>query len=139
MKNVVSFETAKALRDAGFLIPDIQIGQVWYNDLKEPSVIVQRDHEFKTQWAGCHLGTGATGNMFKASEIKENCCFAPTATDIMSELTPICFLMKDFPVKGVVLWQGHVGAKKGVIEYRTEKYDNPHDAAAELWAYVNKK
>lgn len=133
MKNVVSFETAKALRDAGFPIPDIQIGQVWYNDLKEPSVIVQRDHEFKTQWAGCHLGTGATGNMFKASEIKENCCFAPTATDIMKELGRHFSMSIDY-IGWIV--RHHDLSEHGVGRH---VHENPAEACALAWLELKKK
>ena len=139
MKNVASSETAVKLKEAGFPQPDIQIGQAWYNDFKEPSVIVQRDHEFKTQWAGCHLGTGATGNMFKASEIKENCCFAPTATDILRELPDkvLFWRVGDVFVCGV-----QMESEEGydVIKFEAAyKHENPAEACALAWLKMNKK
>ena len=137
MTTVVSFETAKALRDAGFSIPEPNHGQFWYIEYTGELEVIT------------FVGDNGVHRMYIPFLKGMNSCakepflngsvFAPTATDIMSELTPICFLMKDSPVNGRILWQGQVEAKRGILEYRTEKYDNPHDAAAELWAYVNNK
>lgn len=33
MKDIISFETAKALKEAGFPQPEFETGQFWYNDL----------------------------------------------------------------------------------------------------------
>lgn len=39
MKNVVTFEAARALKEAGFPQPEPEAGQAWYIQIKRPGLI----------------------------------------------------------------------------------------------------
>lgn len=87
MKNVVSFETARALKDAGFPQPEPEAGQVWY-DIYEYKYMILDDPigphgNITSVWVFPDDSQFAvTTSIF----LKDHCVFAPTVTDILSEL-----------------------------------------------------
>lgn len=107
MKDIVCRSTANLLKRSGFPQPSVEIGQIWYAEKSITLVIDEINLE-----------------KFKTCRIKRRCVFAPTPADIMSELTPDYFLMRDFPVKGIIYWQ--CKSKN----YQSEKHTNPSEACA---------
>lgn len=139
---MVSFETAKALRVAGFPQPSVQIGQVWYNNLKCMSVVVKyygNDFSDGKHFGGCSLVDGSSGNDFSEADIRSACFFAPTATDILRELPNKILFWKyeNIFVCGVQV----VGDNDYyTIQFETVyKHENPAEACALAWLEKNKK
>lgn len=93
MKNVVSFETAKRLKEAGFPQPEPEVGQFWYR--KHPSLAitlefaqsVEPDENGGSRFYTLWVGTEDTGGKFYDCK-KHDLIFAPTSTDILRELYP---------------------------------------------------
>ena len=123
MDNVTTFETGLELKTRGFPQPDFQIGQIWwiYTLSGQKSITI-------TQVSGtCVNACANNGDEYDESDIAEYACvYMPTPADIMAELTPDYFLMRDFPVKGVIYWQCKSEAKN----YQTEKHETPAEACA---------
>lgn len=135
MGNVISYETAKRLKEAGFNPKGLAVGQVWYNGFGAPSVIVRNlGDEFstgETHWNGCSLENGETGNDFSESRIINNCFFAPTATDILKELP------------GHTIHYKSKGSTWVVWSYEPDdmmfQHESPAEVAALAWLALNKK
>ena len=88
MKNVVSFEAARALTEAGFPQPKLEAGQVWYYNEKGFYCTV-----LEAVFAGTHkIAVNAAGVIMRV-EPDEN-YFAPTATDILRELPETALLSR---------------------------------------------
>ncbi len=82
MKNIVSFETARRLKEAGFPQPEPEVGQVWVEPEGIAYVIALiRDTEF---W-GRYMNHVDRIDECDISEIK-NDAFCPTATDILLDM-----------------------------------------------------
>ena len=101
MDNYTTAETAWKLKEKGFPQPSMNDDQIWYDKIGVP---------FKS-------------NKFSNLNLK-HWAYAPTPADIMAELTPDYFLMRDFPVKGIIYWQ--CKSKN----YQSEKHINPAEACA---------
>ena len=142
--NNLTFETAKTLKDAGFPIPRVKVGQVWYNEMESPSVIVKNNgDEYSTgehHYHGCSLLNGVVGNDFPESIVRERCYFAPTATDILKELGSnwnlSSFRLPSGNVEYAVVWNYEC---EEVADPDKEFYnDNPAEAAAMAWLHLRK-
>lgn len=83
MKNV-SFETAKALRDAGFPQPEPAEGQFWYNPDYGLFVVGRRSFIDGTMRNIFYFETGKTYE--KSVDSFSLCVFAPQAHDILFAL-----------------------------------------------------
>jgi len=101
MDNHTTAKTAWKLKEKGFPQPKPDRGQIWYDT----------------------DGVPFESNEFSKLDLRYF-AFAPNPTDIMAELTPDYFLMRDFPVKGIIYWQ--CKAKN----YQSEKHKNPAEACA---------
>lgn len=127
MKNVVSFETAKALRDAGFLQPKPEPGQFWYDDTKRLFVIAA---------VGTTSVTGMwieRGTAFQ-SKMNEFDVFAPTATDILEHLGRHFTTSKDSETNWIVRHHDLSENGKPICTH-----GNHAEASAKMWLQVNKK
>lgn len=120
MKHIVSFETAKALKAAGYPQPEFETGQLWYN------------------WNGGLFMTSPLANRFFNLEsggiwfivLDSNVCFyAPSATEIMEHERMDFCVCKCF---GSGLWVCRV-----VDESLAYIKENHAEAAAELWLKLN--
>ena len=78
MKNVVSFETAKALKEAGFPQPQLEPGQLWYIDCYLVIFLGKRDDGI---WIVFDFEYHEV-----ASVPPKNLCFAPNAPDVLQEI-----------------------------------------------------
>lgn len=72
MKNTVSFETAKRLKEAGFPQPEFEFGQLWHTD-------GDRDCAFVGTMPFVRMKQDYAGSII----------FLPTATDILLELQAV--------------------------------------------------
>jgi len=134
MKDILSFETAVRLKEAGFPQPAPEAGQFWYN----PNIGVflvgklwMVDGRLRNIF---YPDTGKVVN--KEIRLFVNFVFAPTATDILREM-PGCILAvenlyKEMAIVGVYyeVW------KTGRL---LSDHVNPAEAAAEAWLKLNEK
>jgi hypothetical protein len=81
--DVVSFETAKKLKEAGFPQPEPAFGQVWYESAGSP-IIVTSGWEAGFAFVGPRSAMTQTTYMKRFQE--QNGVFAPTATDILRQI-----------------------------------------------------
>jgi len=142
--NILSFQTAVRLKEAGFPQPTPAPGQFWY--AKKPSggtdlfLMVEGN-------AGRVFGVlQGKHDPFDCREISSNLysnwrqwlIFAPTATDILEQLGNRYVMWFDESPK-VQKW---CVARAGDSVHDTGTpflHDNPHEAAAAAWLELNKK
>lgn len=94
MKNIVTFETAKKLKEAGFPQPEPERGQVWYNEDKDLGVLGNCiSATFDFTW--CSVGDNYDGHddhYENADSILKEYVFAPAATDILRHINKSGYL-----------------------------------------------
>ncbi len=85
MNNIVTPETANALKAAGFPQTEFETGQFWYGESKLPTLISKNFGEGEFI---CHyIGSGKSQRKrLSSTMLSEHDVFAPTATDIMKAL-----------------------------------------------------
>ena len=123
MTDIVSFETAKRLQEAGFPQPVPEFGQMWYCGNQQLYTRIRA----KPYMDGKRRFYGDNGCMI--FERPENMVFAPTATDI---ILPGCVFEED--EKGLRIfhnWQDYEDGKVWI-----EK-KNHAEAKAEAWIQIN--
>ena len=123
MKDIVSFETAKRLKEAGFP-QHISNNDCWY----------AANGDCFLQWHGGDIWIG--GEMPITREVDAP-FFAPTATDILVRLPDLTALYK---------WRHE---NVWCVDYQTQdpplltgtphRHKNPAEACAEAWLKLNKK
>lgn len=127
----VTFQTATALRDAGFPQPEFATGQIWYNQYGAATFIGRKDcdNHGNTTFFCTSLRTGRTEEM---RPTKEDAIFAPTAPDILRELG-----------SRYVLGSGKIGLKwycynifEGMINGHWQD-ENPAEGGAKAWLAKN--
>ena len=84
MKHIVSFETAKALKEAGYPQPEFETGQIWYNSFGAKTVI-GRMHvsDESPHQVSFDCFAVDSGRCERLSPIHEGAFYAPSATEIM--------------------------------------------------------
>lgn len=116
--DILSFETAKRLKDAGFPQPEFRTGQFWFHGGTGGLYFgqyVYDDLALKLIQVGGH-------DWFEWDREKvDNIVFAPTATDILRQLGGLFDLSFDC----------------GEFWCRDEKDFNPAEAAAAAWLEEN--
>lgn len=134
MKNIVSFETAKRLKEAGFNQHEFEFGQFWY--APNGNLCVMSGDGIYSDEARVMLKNGNT--MFiKTYDI----VFAPTATDILPELQAITKtdrLWALMPLSGDTKWEWVLQLwgedKTACIAHFFNA--NSAEAAAEAWLKI---
>lgn len=145
MKNIVTFDTARRLKEAGFPQPEPEAGQFWYTVDRKLAIITHSvEHNLGfTVFNGLHEVWYA-----ESVEIFNDVPFAPAATDILTataklvhpnlirvdistyssdnscEIQEPQFFIYSFPYSKIA---GH------------QFYDNPAEAAALAWLALNEK
>lgn len=82
MQNVVSFEVAKALKDAGFEQPEPEVGQFWYDRMYQRLSIVVTECG-KGVFRICPINCAEWSYLFKAETINGEHIFAPTSSYLL--------------------------------------------------------
>lgn len=139
MKNIVSFETAKRLKDAGFPQPEFDTGQFWYNQYKAITFVGRWEvPDGGVDKSFCCMSV-SSGRTDKIVPVKHDAFFAPTATDILEQLTDhVAFYYVVGLSEARRCWQC-IGFS---IFDHPEKYwfaENPAEAAALAWLEINEK
>ena len=123
--DIVSFETAKRLKEAGFPQPEFSTGQMWYNEFSAITVIGKKEldeNDSETIYFFCHsLLTSRTDRMRLA--LGYGIYFCASATDILRHLPQglsLSYQNTRFIIKG-------------------HKNDNPSEVAALAWLEINEK
>lgn len=127
MKNVVTFETACRLKEAGFPQPEFSIGQFWYNLAGAITVIGPATYEYKVGESRSYihvLFSLLSGRSESMIPQKDDAFFAPTVTDIMECL----------PGYGLRYRDGSWWVSDGYVVFADE---NAAKAAALIWLYEN--
>jgi hypothetical protein len=120
MKNVVTPETARKLKDAGFKQPEFAVGQFWWSR-DSLFVVVGKMNSNPNTWT---LFRTVIGGLYEASVL--DLAFAPTATDFIGVDT---FLTRTLDDKFVIY--DHWNLLGGWIDEFIHK--NPAEAAALAW------
>lgn len=127
MKNVVTFETALRLKEAGFPQPNFATGQFWYNDLGALSFVGRKELNEKTgkhDYFYCTSVESGRTDFFQP--IANDAFFAPTAIEILQGLQYADLTFRD-------------GKFRVVFEHVMNRHDNPAEAAALAWLAVHEK
>lgn len=130
MKNIVIFETAKRLKEAGFPQPEFEFGQFWY--APNGNLCVMSGDGIYSGEARVMLKNGNT--MFiKTYDI----VFAPTATDILEHLPG--YALKIQKSVWCVFNPEYIYAVKSTDDVQMYfQHKNPAEAAAESWIKINR-
>lgn len=132
MKDIVSYETAVRLKEAGFPQPTPEAGQVWYHGLlkKDAAVLIAnfKTHDGSQPSSTLYFLNGSGSSI--VTKVAEESIYAPTATDILRELPSYSLFFSS-------LTRQWVGAfDEMAITYNEH---NPAEAAAEAWLKINEK
>ena len=122
---IVSFETAKRLKEAGFPKPRPDEGQIWYNAAGIMYVITY------SYGKTCDYVVRGSNNVWLERGLNDGEVFGPTATDIMQHLPGWSLMFTEtgwicFPSK---YWFGKPDFSSS----------NPAEAAAEAWFFEKSK
>jgi hypothetical protein len=136
MKNIVSFETAQRLKEAGFPQPKPEMGQFWFDKKGNLCIVVhnKQDWQFRICFFGYLKGRG--GYLVEVDFV-----FAPTATDILYLLqkntrSPFWWALVPYPHEET--W-GCIEFER--LEDKNIEFENtdPAEAAAAAWLAINEK
>lgn len=128
MKNVVSFETAIALKESGFPQPQPEAEQFWYNPDFGLFAVGQRSHGFD----GISIFYPETGKAYEKEQGKfSDCVYAPDVADILKQL-PGWYLSLDRTQWVCVNGYPEQGDGEHIN-------DNPAEAAAAAWLQTRRK
>jgi len=129
MSSILSYETSKRLKEAGFPQPTPEVGQVWYDDLNRPVCVRVVFDEYVAFSIFGSLENMSAGNEF----VKNHCSFAPTATDILREL--------GFEFQGyfAAIVNEFVCLQDGAPGVRSWQHENLAEACAMAWLSINEK
>ena len=125
MKNVVSFETARRLKEAGFKQPRPEFGQVWFDQDGAYVIGNVKNDIISGAWSAGDCFTDASISSMLAD------VFAPTATDILEQLP------HNFCIRGKSVFSLEPGDAYNIG--RQFYADNPAEAAALAWLAINEK
>ena len=134
MKNIVTFETAKRLKEVGFPPPEPGVGQFWHNPDFGLFLVGRRWYVDGTYRNIFYIESG------KAFEKGENdfseCIFAPTATDILRDIKLSFHDLR--PLFGNK-WAIHCHYDLEGDSEEVALHENPAEAAAAAWLHLNEK
>jgi hypothetical protein len=128
MKHVVSFETAKALKAAGYPQPEFDTGQVWYNWNEVATCIGPMGGKKGYR----HLFSLGSGDKACMIPVSDESFYAPSATEILEHVgkeNPGARLYFE-----VGLWNAFDGWRN-----LSPNHENPAEAAAQLFILLNKQ
>lgn len=135
MKNTITFETSRALKEAGFPQPEPEPGQVWWsNDGYQIIVISRRDNTmfpFDVPQIMYSIGGQILRN--PVATMSDRFVFAPTAADILGELPETTLLSRienDF--------QCRIMSKDFERCEYARRDGNPAEACAAAYLEINK-
>jgi len=123
MKNVVTPETARKLKEKGFPQPEPEFGQVWYDEYDQPVIMGECD-SITGLVRGLNNGVLYGG---KASELID---FAPTATDILRQLA---LAKPDSAFRNYLEFDALSNLYCATYEMEETCNENPAEAAALAW------
>jgi hypothetical protein len=129
MSSILSYETAKRLKDAGFPQPKFDIGQIWYCTGK---ATINTHFNTEGMLICSFLETGQrviVAEIFYGGHF----CFSPTATDILREL--------GFEFQGyfTAIVNEFVCLQDGAPGVKSWQHENPAEACAMAWLFIHEK
>lgn len=130
---IVTFETAKKLKEAGFPQPEPNTGQFWYD--KEGDILIVS--EKKTDCGFFYGRYPNDSGIFATSCENEDIVYAPTVTDILRELGQKYVLWYDESPK-IQIWFCAKTADLPQDAQQPFGHTNPAEAAALAWMDKNK-
>lgn len=130
MTNVTTPETSARLKAAGFPQPVPEFGQAWYDDLNRPVSVRVVLPEYVAFSVSNSLENMSADNEF----VNNYCCFAPTATDIISQ---IGIWFNSLTYYGQSQWRVHLN--EGLLILKHFTHTNPAEAAALAWMSIHEK
>ncbi len=141
MKDIVSYETAVRLKEAGFPQPKPDFGQVWHNPDFGLFVVGIKWFADNREYRIFYPRTGKT--VLKSEAMFLKCAFAPTATDILREMPNYYYIRKykhqtnDIQIFSIFCEEQN--ADDDLSQIAKGVSQNPGEAAAEAWLKLNPK
>lgn len=141
MKDIVTFETAVRLKEAGFPQPQPGAGQWWHNPDFGLFVVGIKWFADNREYRIFYPGTGKS--VLKAQAMFLKCAFAPTATDILREMPNYFYIRKykhqtnDIQIFSIFCEERE--ADDDLSQIAKGVSQNPAEAAAEAWLKLNPK
>ena len=132
MRNTISFETALALKEAGFPQPQPDVGQFWYRvGLKgeKLALFFIREVDYEGYCREIIVNSKEWSEWHKDNFYIH--IFAPTLADILKQLPGIDVGFYSVIDNGFVFFLKD--------NDRTQVYENPEQGAAEIWIAENTK
>lgn len=132
--DIVSFETAKRLKEAGSPQPKPAFGQFWYGEILSGKIelwVIALD-----DFGGLRFRCCSSIRRDHKIELSEKFVFAPTATDILPQM-----IYSELRCE-VEMWMLHLVKKDALPVIRTDGTffnQNPAEACAEAWLKMNEK
>jgi hypothetical protein len=133
--DIVSFETAKRLKEAGFPQPTPAPGQFWHEGNEGGFFVIGRVYDDKM--TGCYVESERTPQhlVFERATMNGKEIFATTATDILRQMPGVYLCANDANV-----WRAEWA---GVSCYDNTPPiavgENPEEVAAAAWLSLNAK
>ena len=128
MKHIVSFETAKALKAAGYPQPEFETGQIWYNWDGWIIIVGRVEGVFiNCRYIFC-LDTGESALEYPAKLVS---FYAPSATEIIQAIS---LTEHSADLYCCFHWQA-----TDCFQTLSEFHENPAEAAAELYLKIKQK
>ena len=136
MQNVVSFGTARRLKEAGFKQPEPEAGQFWYDGIFQRLSVVVFEIGLDSVAFLAPLNAVDWRHYFSAKGLDISGggytlpVFAPTATDILEQLPD------NFCIRGKSVFSLEPGPYNVGQQFYA---DTPAEAAALAWLAINEK
>ncbi len=134
MKDIVTFEKAVRLKEAGFPQPKPDFGQVWHNPDFGLFVVGGKWFADNREYKIFYPGTGKT--VLKSEARFLECAFAPTATDILRQM-PNFFYIRKYKYGTDVFSVFNEKTDDSDIQIAHGVNENPAEAVAEAWLKLN--
>ena len=132
--DIVSFETAKKLKAAGFPEPEFACWQVWYNALGIGTFLGRKVLIGEKMHFSCYsLGSGRVMDMIVGHG--DGTTFAPTATDILRELGHSSMFWDERKCGFSISTVDNIN----LIGWTVINNTNPAEAAALTWLSIHEK
>jgi len=126
MKNVVTPETARKLKEAGFKQQKPEVGQIWHNEFGS-SIVVEANWVLIKAF---RIAGYAKRDDYQLKPFLDNHVFAPTATDILRQLA---LAKPDSAFRNYLEFDALSNLYCATYEMEETCNENPAEAAALAW------
>jgi hypothetical protein len=137
--DIVTFETAKRLKEAGFPQPEFATGQMWYNQYGAITFLSKKEVAEEGTHVYFFCISVVSGRTDRIVPIHDGAFFAPSATDILREMQKCTRKWFSWiltpPYKTATTWRCYGFEKEEGADFYVE-HENPSEACAINWLKI---